>query len=93
MIISKVKVIILVSSVSFCSAGLAMTKSNTGGCNQAVEQQPTKVNSPSWWNWITGSNNGSQFHFFDLIELLHKNDKVAALSDEQKDGNKIQRDA
>lgn len=31
------------------------------------------VDNPSWWHWIT-SYKSSQFHFFQLLELIHVND-------------------
>ena len=35
--------------------------------------QSNKVQSPTWWGWLT-SNKYSQLHFFQLVELLHTND-------------------
>lgn len=35
--------------------------------------QSNKVQSPTWWSWLT-SNKYSQLHFFQLVELLHTND-------------------
>jgi hypothetical protein len=32
-----------------------------------------KINTPNWWNWIT-SYKSSEFHFFQLLELIHVND-------------------
>lgn len=32
-----------------------------------------QANNLSWGNWITGNSRSSQFHFIDLLELLHGN--------------------
>ncbi|MDC2889071.1 hypothetical protein [Psychrosphaera algicola] len=78
----------MVSTVIFCSATTAATVSNVN-CECAQKQngcEAPKAQSPSWWNWITGNKNGSQFHFFDLIELLHNSDKVAAVDKGEIEG-------
>ena len=31
----------------------------------------SQANDVSWRNWITGNSRSSQFHFIDLLELLH----------------------
>jgi hypothetical protein len=35
--------------------------------NRCAEQS----NDVSWGNWITGNSRSSQFHFIDLLELIH----------------------
>ncbi|GGB44408.1 hypothetical protein [Shewanella inventionis] len=35
--------------------------------NRCAEQS----NNISWSNWVTGNSRSSQFHFIDLLELLH----------------------
>ncbi|MGX9461095.1 hypothetical protein ACWXWU_07590 [Shewanella sp. A14] len=35
--------------------------------NRCAEQ----ANDVSWGNWVTGNSRSSQFHFIDLIELIH----------------------
>ena len=34
----------------------------------------------SWGNWVTGNSRSSQFHFLDLLELLHSNDNSKPIS-------------
>lgn len=94
MIISKIKILLLVSTISFCSAVAAMPTSSQHGCNQKTEKATAaKINSPSWWNWITGGKNASQFHFFDLIELLHKDDADVSAKTEIPAENEDKSDA
>ncbi|WP_139326897.1 hypothetical protein [Shewanella sp. UCD-KL21] len=35
----------------------------------------------SWGSWVTGNSRSSQFHFLDLLELLHSNDNNKPISD------------
>ncbi|AZG71884.1 hypothetical protein [Shewanella livingstonensis] len=35
--------------------------------NRCAEQS----NDVSWGNWVTGNSRSSQFHFIDLLELIH----------------------
>ena len=35
--------------------------------NRCAEQ----TNHVSWGNWVTGNSRSSQFHFIDLLELIH----------------------
>ncbi|ARD24165.1 MULTISPECIES: hypothetical protein [Shewanella] len=35
----------------------------------------------SWGDWVTGKSRSSQFHFLDLLELLHNSDKSKPISD------------
>ncbi|GGP68874.1 hypothetical protein [Shewanella saliphila] len=35
--------------------------------NRCAEQS----NNVSWGNWVTGNSRSSQFHFIDLLELIH----------------------
>ncbi|WP_144211970.1 hypothetical protein [Shewanella donghaensis] len=35
----------------------------------------------SWGDWVTGNSRSSQFHFLDLLELLHSNDKSKPIND------------
>jgi len=75
MVISKKKLIIVVSML-FAGSALAMPTMNCG-CKtttiKVAECQQSKVQSPSWWGWLT-NNKSSQLHFFQLIELLHTTD-------------------
>lgn len=75
MIISKTKSIaflaLLVSSSTF-----SMTPDNCKCKTQQLKVAECSIkqtNGPSWWNWLT-SNESSQFHLFQLMELLHTND-------------------
>lgn len=38
-----------------------------------AECATAEINNPSWLHWIT-SYKSSQFHFFQLLELIHMND-------------------
>ncbi|MFC3187080.1 hypothetical protein ACFOD0_09285 [Shewanella intestini] len=31
----------------------------------------TQNNDVSWTNWLSGNSRSSQFHFIDLLELIH----------------------
>lgn len=89
MTVSYIQKVLLVSTVVFCSATAAAANISDVSCECAQKQntcEPAKAQSPSWWNWITGNKNGSQFHFFDLIELLHNSDKVAAVQNGEIEG-------
>ncbi len=33
----------------------------------------SNVKEPTWWGWLTDTNT-TQFHFFDLIELMYDDD-------------------
>lgn len=39
--------------------------------NHPANRCATQENDVSWKNWITGNSRSGQFHFIDLIELLH----------------------
>ena len=80
MIISKTKVITiailfsataaLAKPISNCGCASTTSQVNISSCNMT---EVSKDKSPTWWNWLT-SNESSQFHFFQLMELLHSND-------------------
>lgn len=94
MIISKFKIVAMTITLVFCLKVNAM--SNTGcECSQTAEvcSPSSNTKSPSWWNWIMGSKNGSQFHFFDLIELLHTDDKIETTKREPKNEDDNQSEA
>lgn len=42
----------------------ATSKFTDGKCS------PTQVQSLNWWDWLISSES-SQFHFYQLLELLH----------------------
>jgi len=79
MIISNTKLIIAV--MLFSASAAVASPINTLGCNsqnsdalmKQVSTAESRDKSPTWWNWFT-SNESSQFHFFQLMELLHSND-------------------
>ncbi|ABI70243.1 conserved hypothetical protein [Shewanella frigidimarina NCIMB 400] len=53
--------------------------------NRCAEQS----NDVSWGNWITGNSRSSQFHFIDLLELIHGH-KDKPLNDMPTSGNPTQ---
>ena len=78
MIISKYKKTLGVSLVLFLTVTFTIFNTIEHSCyNNKVfsitECAMTEVNNPSWLNWIT-SYKSSQFHFFQLLELIHVND-------------------
>jgi hypothetical protein len=73
MIISKCKKVIVISSLIFSVGVLAVPVDQGCGCKATCSSVAEKVKEPSWWNWLT-KQNSAQFHFFDLIELLNKDE-------------------
>lgn len=75
MIMFKNKVIIVLSML-ISSSAFAIEGSSCD-CYKADiefrECQKPKVQSPTWWDWLT-NNESSQLHFYHLIELLHTED-------------------
>lgn len=78
----------------FAGGSLAMPMDKCG-CNtdnvKLSSCQANKVQSPTWWSWLT-SNKSSQMHFFQLVELLHTHDaevKTNAALIAQKDDKAI----
>ena len=61
------------ASLFFVGIGLSV---NADGISCLTEKEevtefsPVVVKKPTWWGWITDSNT-TQFHFFDLIELMY----------------------
>ena len=88
MSISTIKKILIVSSVTVCMTAIAMPANLSCGCSHAkaisVNCTSATVNKPSWWSWLT-KNESSQFHFFDLVELLHVNSDVDTSNKQQLD--------
>ncbi|GIU49290.1 hypothetical protein [Shewanella sp. KT0246] len=41
----------------------------------------TQSDDVSWGSWVTGNSRSSQFHFLDLLELLHGSEKSKPISD------------
>lgn len=41
----------------------------------------TQSDNVSWGSWVTGNSRSSQFHFLDLLELLHGSEKSKPISD------------
>lgn len=72
MIVSKLVKVIFFSTLAF-SVGVCALPSAASTCSCQTTCSTLKVNEPSWWDWLTDQDS-SQFHFFDLIELLHKED-------------------
>lgn len=72
MIISKLLKILFVSLFIF-SVGASAVPSTGDSCGCHTNCSSLKVKEPSWWGWLT-KQNSSQFHFFDLIELLNRDD-------------------
>jgi len=74
MIISTFKKALILGSFTICMTAAAMPVNLSCGCSDKKAIQKTcnvkNVNGPSWWGWLT-NNQTSQFHFFDLVELLH----------------------
>ena len=79
MIISTFKKLLLVGSVSLCMTAMAMPTNLSCSCSEtkAIDSSCAvqTVDGPSWWGWLT-KNRSSQFHFFDLVELLNNSDKL-----------------
>lgn len=76
MIISNTKKVVLASLLVTASGVFAVPVNSSCGCPSSDEQvscEPAQVQSPSWWDWLT-SNKSSQFHFFQLMELMHNGD-------------------
>jgi hypothetical protein len=75
MVTSNAKLLLAIGLL-FAGSALAIP---TVGCScksnalDAQVCQQKRAQGPSWWGWIT-NNKSSQFHFFQLIELLHTND-------------------
>ena len=69
------KTLTIIGALVFAGGALALPTSCGCKTNTLVleECKANKVQSPSWWGWIT-NNKSSQLHFFQLIELLHTND-------------------
>ena len=93
MIISKTKLFAIAILFTATTAiavptnmcGCPTQKANFETCNATVID---KEKSPTWWNWLT-NNKSSQFHFFQLMELLHHNDtKDTSASVEHDDSDK-----
>ena len=85
MIISTFKKALLLGSFTICMTAAAMPANLSCGCNdtKAIKMgcDAKSVNGPSWWGWLT-NNHASQFHFFDLVELLH-DDEVSYENDKK----------
>ncbi|NVK25168.1 MAG: hypothetical protein HWE10_09600 [Gammaproteobacteria bacterium] len=93
MIISKTKLLttsILFSTFIASAAFAAPSEVKFNDC-QAKIMEANKQKSVTWWAWLT-NNQSSQFHFFQLMELLHGDDDAADTSarvDHEEDKNEV----
>jgi hypothetical protein len=77
MITSKLsKVIILSAIIAGVFTSVCATDENCG-CELTSQNtcKPSEVKSPTWWSWLTDSTS-TQFHFFELIELIYSDENT-----------------
>ena len=80
MILSTMKKALTISALLACMTAMAVPEFSNCGCKQndksvALKCDNKKVEGPSWWAWLTNQKS-SQFHFLDLVELLHVDDMM-----------------
>jgi len=78
MIISKYKkklavILVFTLAVTFTIFNITEHSCYNNKVFSITECATAEINNPSWLNWIT-SYKSSQFHFFQLLELIHVND-------------------
>ncbi|RUO76577.1 hypothetical protein CWI84_11290 [Idiomarina tyrosinivorans] len=69
----------VISTVALPSYDLLAMKNSTQRCEDVLKTTETTTASQqctapaekiSWQSWLTGESRSTQFHFFDLVELL-----------------------
>tara|TARA_R110002126_G_scaffold56536_5_gene150970 strand:- start:1002 stop:1379 length:378 start_codon:yes stop_codon:yes gene_type:complete len=75
------------SKACVCNSGTNYNASlpSSHPTNRCAEQS----NDVSWGNWVTGNSRSSQFHFIDLLELIHGH-KDKPLNDMPSSGSPTQ---
>ena len=88
---SMLKTAIIIGLLSVGTQALAMPNNSSCKCsNKAAVTSCNKaeVANPTWWRWLTDGS-GSQFHFFDLIELLHNSDDDKVAVNNRQEQNQV----
>lgn len=63
----------VIVTLFFAGIGLTVNDSALDCLDEAIERadcQLAEVKKLTWWDWLT-DNKTTQFHFFDLIELMY----------------------
>lgn len=86
---SIIKTALFLATISVSVSALAVPANPSCKCSSQAAMAACKkaeVSNPTWWRWLTNGSS-SQFHFFDLIELLNDSDKdkVAVLHNDNNE--------
>lgn len=89
---SIIKTALFVATLSVGTSAIAVPANPSCKCNSEaamVNCKKAEVANPTWWRWLTNGSS-SQFHFFDLIELLHDSDKNKVAAQQKSNNEQVE---
>ena len=78
MITSKLSKVIILSTILFGVFTSVCANNSECSCELTLQNtcKEADVKTPTWWSWLTDSKS-SQFHFFELIELIYSDENTS----------------